>query len=64
LLVQASLWVLAGPVNNLAGLYNSSFRLGGTDLVTFAALLLGGLLLGLCGSWLAVGRHLRSIEPT
>ncbi len=64
LLVQASLWVLAGPVNNLAGLYNSSFRLGGTDLFTLAALLLGGLLLGLCGSWLAVGRHLRSIEPT
>jgi len=64
LLVEASLWVLSGPVNNLAGLYNSSFRLGGLDLVTLGSLLLGGLLLGLFGSWLAVGRHLRAIEPT
>jgi len=64
LLVEASLWVLAGPVNNLAGLYNSAFRLTGMDLSTTGALLLGGVLLGLMGSWLAVGRHLRAIEPT
>ncbi|MCW9088720.1 MAG: permease-like cell division protein FtsX [Gammaproteobacteria bacterium] len=63
-MVEASLWVLAGPVNNLAGLYNSSFHLAGVDLGTAGALLLGGLSLGLCGSWLAVGRHLREIEPT
>jgi len=63
-LVQASLWVLAAPVDNLAGLYNSSFRLGGMDWPTVGALLSGGLLLGLLGSWLAVGRHLRAIEPT
>lgn len=64
ILVQASLGVLAAPVNNLAGLYNSTFRLGGMDLPTVGALLCGGLLLGLLGSWLAVGRHLRAIEPT
>ncbi len=63
-LVQTSMWLLATPVNNLAGLYNSSFRLGGMDLVTVGILLGGGLLLGLSGSWLAVGRHLRAIEPT
>jgi cell division transport system permease protein len=63
-LVEASLWVLAGPVNSLAGLYNSGFRLTGMDLTTVGALLLGGMLLGLSGSWLAVGRHLRAIEPT
>lgn len=63
-LVQASMWLLAGPVNNLAGLYNSNFRLHGMDLATVSALLGGGLLLGLFGSWLAVGRHLRAIEPT
>jgi cell division protein FtsX len=34
------------------------------DLPTTGALLGGGLLLGLLGSWLAVGRHLRAIEPT
>ncbi len=63
-LVQASVWLLASPVNNLAGLYNSAFRLAGMDLATVGALLGGGLLLGLLGSWLAVGRHLRDIEPT
>lgn len=63
-LVEASLWVLAGPVNSLAGLYNSGFRLAGMDFTTVGALLLGGMLLGLGGSWLAVGRHLRAIEPT
>jgi cell division transport system permease protein len=64
ILVELALWVLAGPVNNLAGLYNSNFHLNGADFVTAGSLLLGGLLLGLSGSWLAVGRHLRAIEPT
>lgn len=64
ILVEMALWVLAGPVNNLAGLYNSNFRLGGADVITAGSLLFGGLLLGLSGSWLAVGRHLRAIEPT
>ncbi len=64
ILVQLALWVLAGPVNNLAGLYNSTFRLGGADLITAGSLLFGGMLLGLSGSWLAVGKHLRAIEPT
>jgi cell division transport system permease protein len=63
-LVQSSLWILAEPVDSLAGLYNSSFRLGGMDWLTTGMLLSGGLLLGLLGSWLAVGRHLRAIEPT
>lgn len=63
-LVQASLWVLAEPVDNLAGLYNSSFRLGGMGGITIGLLMSGGMLLGLLGSWLAVGRHLRDIEPT
>jgi cell division transport system permease protein len=64
MMVESSLLVLSGPVNSLAGLYNSSFRLGGMDLLTTGALLGGGLLLGLLGSWLAVGRHLRDIEPS
>lgn len=64
ILVQVSLGLLAAPVNSLAGLYNSTFRLGGMDLPTVGALLGGGLLLGLLGSWLAVGRHLRAVEPT
>ncbi len=64
LLVELSLLSLQGPVRSLAGLYNSSFRLATLDLATAGAILGGGVLLGLGGSWLAVGRHLRAIEPT
>jgi cell division transport system permease protein len=64
ILIELALWFLSGPVNNLAALYSSEFRLATIDLITTGALLLGGLLLGLSGSWLAVGRHLRAIEPT
>jgi len=63
LLVQFSLYVLQQPVHNLALLYNSSFALYGLDIVTAAVLLGSGALLGLFGSWLAVGRHLKDIEP-
>ena len=63
-LVEISLWMLKAPVKNLAGLYSSQFSLESLDLVTVAILLGCGTLLGLFGSWLAVGRHLRAIEPT
>lgn len=64
MMVELSLFTLAGPVNGLAVLYNSSFRLGGMDLGSTFSLLGGGLALGLAGSWLAVGRHLRQVEPS
>jgi cell division transport system permease protein len=64
ILIELALWLLSGPVNNLAALYSSEFRLANIDLVTAAVLLSGGTLLGLFGSWLAVGRHLRAIEPS
>ncbi|WP_303907183.1 permease-like cell division protein FtsX [Thiohalomonas denitrificans] len=63
-LVQASLAVLSGPVRDLAALYNSSFRLDALNAATAGLLLLSGTTLGLLGSWFAVGRHLRDIEPT
>ncbi|HKJ77643.1 MAG TPA: permease-like cell division protein FtsX, partial [Gammaproteobacteria bacterium] len=63
-LVQGALGVLSSPVHHLAGLYHSGFRLDGLGVATTAYLLLSGTLLGLIGSWLAVGRHLREIEPT
>ena len=56
--------LLQAPVNHLARLYSSDFRLIGMDLQTSALLLAGGAFLGLAGSWLAAARHLRSIEPT
>ncbi len=64
ILVELAVWLMRGPVHDLASLYSSELRLAGIDLLTSTSLLLGGLLLGLMGSWLAVGRHLREIEPS
>ncbi len=63
LLVTLSLWMLSAPVEHLAGLYHSEFDLSAIDGQTLATLLLGSTLLGLLGSWIAVGRHLSEIEP-
>ena len=61
--VAASLWLLDGAVRRLALLYDSHFALGGPGWLASGLLLAGGVLLGLAGAWLAVGRHLREIEP-
>jgi len=64
LLVTVALWLIGGPVQDLADLYAADYTLtglGGTDL---ARLLGGGALLGWAGAWLAAARHLRAIEPT
>ena len=63
LLITISLWLLSGPINQLATLYDSSYALAGLDLVSSLALLGASVLLGLGGSWLAVTRHLHAIEP-
>ena len=64
LLVSMALWATGGPVQQLALLYQSQFRLVAADTGTVLTLLVGGALLGLLGSWLAVGRHLAAIEPS
>ncbi|VAW90524.1 Cell-division-associated, ABC-transporter-like signaling protein FtsX [hydrothermal vent metagenome] len=64
LLVTLSLWLLHGPVQQLSLLYNSNFSLGSLEPVGVLVVLVAGGLLGLFGAWLAVGRHLRDIEPT
>lgn len=64
LLVNTSLLLLQEPVHQLAALYHSQFRLDSLNLAGAGAVLGGGTLLGLMGSWVAVGRHLRDIEPT
>lgn len=64
LLVEGGRWLLVGPVNRLASLYDSSFRLDSIGVTGIATLLAAGGLLGLLGSWLAVTRHLTAIEPT
>lgn len=62
-LVELGRWLLGGPARELARLYGSSFGLSGLGVSGLAALLGIGALLGLLGSWLAVGRHLAAIEP-
>jgi cell division transport system permease protein len=64
LMVQCSLWFLAGPVDRLVQSYDDEFALVGLDLATTAILLVCGGLLGVLGASLAVGRHLHQIEPS
>lgn len=64
LLVAGGFWLLANPVARLAGLYQSDFTFKTLPLQSLGLLLASGILLGLLGSWLAVGRHLNAIEPT
>lgn len=64
LTVGATLWALDAPARRLASLYESGFALQGLGLADTALLLAAGVALGLAGSWTAVARHLRDIEPT
>jgi len=64
LTVAAALAVLREPVQRLAGLYESPFQLTGLNVGGAATLVLVACLLGLGGAWMAVGRHLREIEPS
>ena len=63
LILLAGLWALGGPVSRLAGLYGSSFALGGASGGSVLAVLAGGVLAGWGGAWLAVSRHLAAIQP-
>ncbi len=63
IILEASLIWLQQPVANLAGLYQSEYSVDGLNLTQSAKLLLFSCGLGLLGSWLSVGRHIRQIEP-
>lgn len=63
LFVQISLLLIQEPVGQLAALYQSGFELQGLGFGDSLILLLTGVLLGLIGAKLAVGRHLKEIEP-
>jgi len=63
LLVYGSLGMLAPAVDRLAGYYQSGFTLQIVGWVELLLLPLLGGVLGYTGAWLAVGRHLRDIEP-
>lgn len=63
LCIQSSLLLLSEPVARLAALYQSDFIPQGLGLLDSLTLLICGIALGLGGARMAVGRHLREIEP-
>lgn len=64
LLIAVSLGIMDEPVQKLAALYHSSYELSGLNSNDIATLIAISCILGLGGSWLAVGRHLSEIEPS
>ncbi|WP_339469655.1 permease-like cell division protein FtsX [Pseudomonas sp. EL_65y_Pfl1_R83] len=54
---------LNDAVVGLAGLYGSDFALAGVPVADGLSLLLGAVLLGYIGAWIAVARHLRELAP-
>lgn len=64
LLVAVAVTLVETPVSRLAGLYGSGYTLQGLGFLGALGLIGGGALLGWAGSWVAVARHLRDIEPT
>jgi cell division transport system permease protein len=63
LIVAIVIVVLSDPVRRIAGLYGSTFSLHGLGAEGSVALIVGGILLGWIGSFIAATRELRGIEP-
>jgi len=63
LIVTVVITVLGDPVQRIAGLYGSTFELRGLGVEGSGVLLLGGIVLGWLGSYIAATRELRGIEP-
>jgi cell division transport system permease protein len=63
LVVTLAVGILAEPVQRIAGLYGSAFRLHGLGPRGASIVLAGGVMLGWLGSFIAATRELRGIEP-
>ena len=63
LLVQAGLWLLAGPVRELGASYGTPAALQAPPVGLIAALVLGSGVLGILGASVAVSRQLHRINP-
>ncbi|NOQ91012.1 MAG: cell division protein FtsX [Gammaproteobacteria bacterium] len=63
LLVSFALLSISQPLEKLTMLYQNQFELANISFLTVLILLGISIFLGLAGSWFAVGRHLREIEP-
>ena len=64
LLLWIGVHLLSAPIDQLAALYQSDFRLRGLNFIESAMILGSAALLGLLGAASAVGKHLQTIEPT
>lgn len=64
IITQISLILMESPIHKLALLYHSDFRLSGLGIENTLLLILISCFLGLTGSWIAVSRHLKEIEPS
>lgn len=63
LLVSLAIISISSPIEKLTGLYQNQFELDNVSFLNTLILLAVSIMLGLSGSWFAVGRHLREIEP-
>jgi cell division transport system permease protein len=63
LLVSTGVAGLSQGVRDLAASYQSEYLLQGLGVAGLLLMTLSGLILGLLGAWLVVGRHLKAIEP-
>lgn len=63
-LAMAVAHALRGPLAMLADSYGSAFVLGGLDPLRAAGVLLGAVVIGWLGAWLATGHFLRQTRPT
>jgi cell division transport system permease protein len=63
LLLAGAMAFLAGPVDQLAGLYGSRFSLRQPSFTEVLQLLGGGTLLGWLAAWGSTARHLSRIQP-
>jgi cell division transport system permease protein len=63
IVVAVAVAVLARPLEHLASLYGSQFRLSGLRFVEVVRILGVSVGLGWLGSWIAATRHIRAVEP-
>lgn len=64
LIVDGVIWGISGPVARMAILYGGGIEVGLLSWQAMLSLLAAGAALGWLGAWVAVGRHLRHIEPS
>ena len=63
-LINITLYMLNGPIEDLAHSYQSTYNLSGFSFESTLLLIILGMLLGWFGAWLSVRKHLDDIEPT